>query len=328
MSIGQQDDDGHGTRACYVFGPDRKGPGCHCPDCTEANRVDHARRERLIAYGRWQPFVDAGPVREHLRNLSAAGIGHRRVVALSGVSTGALSKLLYGQRGDPPSAKVRIKTAEALLAIQPDTPVAPKFVDAAGARHRLQALAAARWSQALLVGELGDTSQSTVTAIITGAADQVTSKTDQAIREVYSRLWDKPPPEHTQVERSAAARAGNHARRMGWAPPAAWADLELDRPDGKPDDGWQPSERVRHRSADLAEDAEFIMRTEGCGLTRAAERLGVPRDTLEHAMLRAAEYEARQTADAEAAPATVVQLPVAREPSVNRELELAELEAG
>jgi hypothetical protein len=45
----------HGTRAAYVR--DR----CRCPDCTAANTAaSHtATRERI--YGRWQPYLDAGP---------------------------------------------------------------------------------------------------------------------------------------------------------------------------------------------------------------------------------------------------------------------------
>ena len=326
-AAGRQQDRHPGNRACYVFGPRGQGPGCRCAGCTEANRAYNAHRDRQIAYGRWQPFTDADPVRQHLKDLSAAGVGRRRVMALTGISSGALSKLMYGQRGKPPSPRVRAKTARAILAIQPDEEVPPKFVDSTGARNRLQALGAARWPQAALARELGDVSVSTITAIMRG--DRVTVRTDQAVRALYSRLWDKQPPERTADERGGATRAANHARRMGWAPPAAWEDLELDRPDGRPVEGWQPSARVRHRSVDLAEDAEWIMRTEECGLARAAERLGVPKDTLEHAMLRAAQQREREAAaEAEAEAAKVVQLPVHTEPADDRLELVPELEAG
>lgn len=337
MTSRRQEDRSHGTRACYVWGPRGQGPGCRCADCTEANRVANARRDRLIAYGQWQPFTDADPVRKHLQELSAVGIGRRRVMALTGLSSGCLTKLLYGQRGNPPASKVRTKTAETILAIQPDTPIPPKFIDSAPARHRLQALAAARWTQAALVCQLEDVSPSTVTAIMRG--DQITPRTDQAIRglysrlwELYSRLWDKRPPERTRGERRAAAVAASHARRMGWAPPAAWEDVELDRPDGQPVEGWQRSASTRHRAAGLAEDAEFIMRTESCGLTQAAERLGTSRDALEHALARAAKQTQREVgahAATEVEGSQVVQLLVHAEPDGDKDLALQpELEAG
>ena len=90
----------HGTRARYAHGPGPgKGPGCRCAECSAANRAAGNQRSRAILYGRWQPYVDAEPVREHLRALAAAGIGHRRVGELAGVSSGSLSKILYGGRG-------------------------------------------------------------------------------------------------------------------------------------------------------------------------------------------------------------------------------------
>jgi hypothetical protein len=74
-------------------------------------------RERQILYGRWQPYVDAGPARQHLRTLAAAGIGWRRAARLSAVSTGAVSKILYGGPGQrPPSQRIRPQTAAAILA--------------------------------------------------------------------------------------------------------------------------------------------------------------------------------------------------------------------
>src|SRR5260370_105288 len=43
--------------------------GCRCPACRAAGR-DYARQvARLKAYGRWQPFADAGPVRGHVSRL-------------------------------------------------------------------------------------------------------------------------------------------------------------------------------------------------------------------------------------------------------------------
>jgi hypothetical protein len=59
----------HGTRAAYV--KDR----CRCPDCTAANTAASRSATREQTYGRWHPYVNAGPVREHITALRAAGIG-------------------------------------------------------------------------------------------------------------------------------------------------------------------------------------------------------------------------------------------------------------
>src|SRR5216684_3904682 len=109
----------HGTRARYVLGPG-SGPGCRCAACTAANREAARRQTRLWAYGHWHPYVGAGPVREHVGQLARSGVGWKRAAALAGVSTGAMSKLLYGGPGDrPPSRRLRPETAAAILAVRP-----------------------------------------------------------------------------------------------------------------------------------------------------------------------------------------------------------------
>src|SRR6266567_8608471 len=102
----------HGTRARYVFGcGPGAGEGCRCGACVTANRQDAARRNRLRAYGEWQPYVDAGPARDHLAALSRAGIGWKRAAELSGISTGGVSRLLFGKAGRAPSRRIRPETA-------------------------------------------------------------------------------------------------------------------------------------------------------------------------------------------------------------------------
>src|SRR5258708_22806161 len=135
----------HGTRARYGPGPGPgRGPGCRCGSCTAANLEWNTRRSRQILYGRWQPYVDAGPSRRKLRELSVAGIGWKRAAELSGLSPTAVSTLLYGRGGRPPSKRVRAETESAILAI----PVSAELVagrtvhDGTGTRRRLQALVA------------------------------------------------------------------------------------------------------------------------------------------------------------------------------------------
>ena len=68
----------HGTRNCYALGPTGQGPGCHCEECKEANRDYKNARERAIAFGRWNPYADAGPVRQHLLTLRERRSGAAR----------------------------------------------------------------------------------------------------------------------------------------------------------------------------------------------------------------------------------------------------------
>jgi len=251
----------HGTRAQYVHGPGPgSGLGCRCDECTAANRADAQQRERAILYGRWQPFADAGPAREHVQALARHGIGRRRAAELAGMSASTMSKLLYGGPGSrPPTRRIRPQTAAAILAIRPSPDlVAPGvLVGSAGTRHRIQALVAAGWSQAQLAGQL-ITSPGHVGALL--REERVTARKAAAVRGLYERLWDQPPPEGNHRARIAASRARNYAAARGWAPPMAWDDEELDKPDGRPAKGWRRTAGTRRPAAELAEDAAGLFR--------------------------------------------------------------------
>jgi hypothetical protein len=277
----------HGTRARYVLGPGRgQGPGCRCADCRAANRAAENQRTRLIAYGRWQPYVDAGPSREHVRQLAAAGIGWKQAAKLASVSTGVMSKLLYGGPGGrPPSQRVRPATAAAILAVRPDRENlgAAAIVPATGTHRRIQALVATGWSQAKIGGRLGMTPANFAAMM---RRDHVTAATERAARTIYDELWNRPPPETGQREKIAAARARKHARANRWAPPLAWDEDQLDTPDGKPAEGWQRPTRTCWRSAELAEEAQDLF-AQDYSREHAAGRLGVSRAALDQALARA-----------------------------------------
>lgn len=107
----------HGTRLAYVRDL------CRCEACTKANREYEDRRRRKALYGRTD-LVDATQAREHIRALMAAGIGHKRIALMAGVSRGVVAGVLYGNpvTGRPPSRRIRPAAAAALLALAADTP--------------------------------------------------------------------------------------------------------------------------------------------------------------------------------------------------------------
>src|SRR3954470_2749174 len=102
----------HGTRAAYV--KDR----CRCTECTAANTAASRTATRERIYGRWQPYVDAGSVREHIAALRTAGIGVERIAQLAGLSVSHIRQLAEFGRGDLPTAqRVRPSTATRVLGI-------------------------------------------------------------------------------------------------------------------------------------------------------------------------------------------------------------------
>jgi hypothetical protein len=219
----------HGTRARYVV--DR----CRCAPCTKANREAENHRYRMQAYGQWQPYVDASPVRAHVRALQECGLGWKRIAELADVSRGTVEKLLYGapHRGMGPSKGVRPDTAAKLLAVTAsgDKLGSAIAVDGTGSRRRLQALIAAGWPQAQLArrlsmkpGNFGKTLRS----------ERVLTATARAVKALYDELWRADPAEHG-VTAQAIARARNQARAEQWAPVGAWDEDTLDDPAAYPD---------------------------------------------------------------------------------------------
>lgn len=101
---------GHGTRAAYVLDK------CRCRPCRDAASAAERTRQKNIAYGRWTPYIDATPARNHVRWLMLNNVGLKRIVKVSGVSHGGLWKLMYGKTRPDGTRTVSRRHASAALA--------------------------------------------------------------------------------------------------------------------------------------------------------------------------------------------------------------------
>lgn len=200
--------------------------GCRCRTCQRANVAYENNRRRQVAYGRWQPFVDAEPVRQHIQRLRAAGMGQKRIAELACVSTNTIAKLLYGPT---PTRRVRPWTAEKLLAItlSVDLLRAAALVDATGARRRLQALVAIGWPMMELARRM-DMAPSTFSQFMRSRT--VRAINSRRVWELYESMWNQPPPQDTPRQRGVSSLACALARAEGWLPPLAWDDDTIDDP--------------------------------------------------------------------------------------------------
>jgi hypothetical protein len=225
----------HGTRTAYVK------DCCRCPHCTAANTAASRAVARERIYGRWHPYVDAGPIREHIAALRAAGIGVERIAELGGLSVNHVRQLAeHGRDGLPTTQRVRPSTAARVLGIDiDDANRAPHSrVDATGTRRRLQALMATGWTVELLAAELGRRSNTLHRSM---ASASVTARTAHEVAGVYERLCNATPPLATSDQRAAADAARAHAATQGWLPPLAWDDIDTDTTASAPTAG--PSQR-------------------------------------------------------------------------------------
>lgn len=208
----------HGTRATYVFDK------CRCLPCSAAAVEFERRRVKARAYGRpTTDLVDAAPVREYLLELLAAGMGRRRITALSGVNRNDINAIVRGGRGRPARQRIQPRTAAALLAVTLD-PALGALIDPTGTTRRLRALVADGWTQTELAARLGAT-VTNFNSLILGRYLTVTRRTEARVRALYGELQVPPEP-------SPHALAAAH--RHGWVPSACWDDDTIDDPFAHP----------------------------------------------------------------------------------------------
>jgi hypothetical protein len=241
----------HGTRAAYVL------DGCRCPECREANRCSGQARTRALAVGRWSPFVDAARARAHVEQLRASGVGVNQIVALSGVGSGTLRGLMYGdRRTGRPLRRIRPATEARILGVDPTQRAGGSLVAAIGTVRRLQSLVAAGWSVPRMAHELGRSPASLHRVL--GRA-RVTTRTAMAVHGLYARLEAVPAPQRTLAEQREAAAAREYAARRGWRAPLAWDDVDTDPTPAQPTQG--PSNAIDEVAVERALDGELVALT-------------------------------------------------------------------
>lgn len=187
----------------------------------------HARRTRLLAYGRWEPLQLRDPARVRVRvdELRAAhGLCVEGIAELAGVSSSVIAGLVFERGAGFRTRGVHPVTEERILAARFNLDRLSEYrrVSAVGTRRRIEALAWVGWSGQQLAAELG-VSRTAVAAH--RHRDVVLVSTARAVRDLYQAWGLREGP-------SPKARAT--ARRRGYVPAAAWDDDDLDDLRGRP----------------------------------------------------------------------------------------------
>ncbi|MBM4590195.1 hypothetical protein GS507_18605 [Rhodococcus hoagii] len=252
---------------------------CSQPDCTKPARRRgqcdahyETWRVRQHAYGRFESkYVDAGPAREHVAKLRAAGIGTRRINELSGVGRNAIRYLGITRAGRAePSQRILRTTAERLLAVP--IPAAPlellapsSIIDATGTIRRLRALVAAGHSQRAIADRLG-VSQSALCDLM--HRTHCTVRNRDVVAALFAELEHQP---------GTNGRARRRGMQLGWALPLEWDEDTIDDPSAEPvrarRGGRIDTEANRREAAALA--------AEGMEPNAIAHELGVHERTVE-----------------------------------------------
>ncbi|WP_411095937.1 hypothetical protein [Streptomyces sp. 020-2-3H-GM] len=215
----------HGTLSRYKY------HGCKCLTCRVAYSEYATKRRRQSAYGTWQPFTPAAPVRQHVMDLQQAGIPVDAVTEAASVTRQTLARIVYGIPAGKPTQKIRKESAEAILRVsRADCQLGDGTrLDGTGTRRRIQALVAAGWSFVVLAKEMGFNDRALASL---ARADRVTVATARKVKDGYKRL-NVLTPEQYGVRPHAQSLARTVAAREGWVTAAAWDNI--DDPNCAPD---------------------------------------------------------------------------------------------
>ena len=205
---------------------------CKCQKCVDNYRAYQRSRHRKQAYGTWQPYVDAEPIRQHLLKLREQGIAFTRVAEIAGLHPPTVGAFLYRLGPNrPPKKRATPEIAAKILAVTAET-ATPGIVDATPTRRRPQALAANGWPLKSLGPHIG-VNPATVPRLVVQA--RVYRNTAAAVAVAYDKLAGQDPADHG-VAAAAIERTRRRAAREGWHDPLWWEDIgHLEDPGFDPD---------------------------------------------------------------------------------------------
>ncbi|MFC9285669.1 hypothetical protein [Streptomyces sp. NPDC057052] len=259
----------HNTLTCYA------NYGCRLPECVERKNAWARTRDRALRNGTWQPRIDATPAREHLAQLIEAGITQQAIAKTLGVPHQSISDFTHhrgSRRGlrhttDP-------QFAARILALTPETINAGRG-DATGTHRRIRALVAAGWPLLHIGAQFGMNQQRPEQIL---RSRRVYAATRTQVADGYEKLRHLKPECHG-VPKDKARHARDRAATNRWPDPKYWAD----RMDVIDDPDFEPLYGVTRREL-IAQDAHELIRYAGLDRAAAAERLGVSKSYVEHAL--------------------------------------------
>ena len=204
-------------------------------------------------------LIDAKPVRVHIDSLLAARMSVRAIADCAGITPSAVSKIGSGRQ-----AKVQRSTARAILAVTPEAaytrPHGPGFVLNVGARRRIEALLALGWRHEDITAAMGTRTSSAL--VLHQVGGWIARDTHDAVCGAWRALGNRRGP---------SERTRGRAARLGYAPPAAWDEEDLDDPNAPTPDGYG----VRHDQCRVPACAERPLADDLCSGHYHARRRGV-----------------------------------------------------
>ncbi len=164
-------------------------------------------------------YVDAGPVRARIAELSEVHVPLRALARGSGLSDTGIRAILDGRRQYVQRATARRVASLSLAGVYGGQ--ATGHVPRIGAVRRVQALMALGWTHdAIAAAGAANTSR-----LVNGGGALMTVERWRDVRDVYDRLSMIPGP---------SPETRGWARSLGYPPPLAWDEETIDDPTGVP----------------------------------------------------------------------------------------------
>lgn len=209
----------HGMASCAKY-------GCTRPECRRAHRKASARSQMDRARG-LAARVDAAAARNRIHRLLLTGMSIEDIAQRAGIGGSTVRALNRGA-----VTRIYRTTHDSILGIpvkkSPQAPSTRGYIDAVGARRRLQALAAIGWTRESIATRTG-LSARTIGYIRRGIQGRVVIAHHWDIAAVYEQLWNQSPEDH-EVGANTASRVRAFAKRSGWKRPADLDDDRIDWP--------------------------------------------------------------------------------------------------
>ncbi|MFD4143021.1 helix-turn-helix domain-containing protein [Streptomyces sp. NPDC058572] len=239
-------------------------------------RIRTSAAERLLALGSAAPLpdvqarrcdtVDAAPVAGHVRGLQLRydGAGLALIARTAGINPSTLTSAL-GDHAHNPARGINRHLAACVLAVtELPAPASPRHahVTTTGLIRRLQALCALGWTLAS-ISQIGGTTPRSLCDLL--RTQRSTPAQRSSVLTAWHELSHRPGPSTTARRRAAA---------KGWAPPLAWDEHAIDRPDHTPSGTRTTGHNLQWTPELLHHELEFLTDL-GIGRAQALQRLGL-----------------------------------------------------
>lgn len=214
---------------------------CRCDPC----RADMARKAKKRRHGLPVTEDVRDKAWQRIQGWDERGYTAGVIAAMTGLADRTVMPMIYASR-DGRRHKVTHATARKIVAA-PERPVASGgWIPSLGTVRRLQALTVMGWSMAALAERCG-IQESTLHTLRNPKHTMTRPRFAEAVRALYDELSGKRGP---------CQYAATRALRKGWAPPAAWDDI--DNPTETPQGVGRSA--LRLACEEVAEEVEHLLR--------------------------------------------------------------------